>query len=607
MNQNRPERLPHLEFERQAAATPDRVACESERTSLTYSELNARANRLARVLRDRLGVGTGDSVGVCTDQEPDLLIALLAVLKCGAVYVPMDAAHPVERIRYMAEKAKADKVLVSGTEVVAPFAEAGVDQHGLAALEQAGAGLDAGNLTGAPPAASRMYIIFTSGSTGRPKAVESSHAALLNNLDWFTGQSGLREDDCWLQTINPCFDPSLYVLLPLVMGARVAFLGGKRRIDGDTIVEALRPHGGTHLMVVATLLKVVAAHPGFAGCDRLRQVITGGEIVRPSVVDQVRQVHPAVGVQNIYGPTETTIITSAWNYHQDWRDRNPAAQSLPIGPAQPGTEYFLRDPDGRFHHLAPGLEGELCTAGAALAIGYVDDVDATEAAFPRVALPGHETPQRVYLTGDLCGVDDAGELYVLGRIDDQVKVNGQRVELGEIESVLDSVPGVREATAFIAGDRLLAAVVRAGDADGLAERTVLAKVAQHLPAAWVPRRILFLTEIPRQLVSGKADRGQLAALAAEPARPVLAHVPATEDVPEVVAATLAGLIGVAAAEVPVDEPFADLGLDSVGVLKMALELGRRFDISVRAEELFEFYTVTLLAEMIETRTAAVAR
>lgn len=597
-------KVPHSAFEQCAAMTPERVAALSERETVTYGELNARANRLARYLRDAQGVRAGEAVGVCTDHDPIRLVSLLAILKCGAVYVPVDSTCPADRLRHMVQRARITLVLTALGEC--PMTQLdGVAHCDAYMAERLARELPSDDLGLDADLRAPLYIIFTSGSTGLPKGVAVSHAAAWNHFNWIIDYLGLTANDRWLQSINPCFDPSMHELLaPLTIGAAICFLGGARRIDSVEIVEAIQRHSATHITTVPTMFNLITQTPGYALCLTLKGICVGGEVFRPSLAERSKQLLPHASVHNVYGPTEATIMASAWPYDGAPRD------SLPIGPPVHHTRFYLRctqpgETDEVVVLPSPGAEGELCISGAALANGYVnDDVETARRFIDNPLFDASDIPvySRIYLTGDVCRVDQDGLLHCVGRVDDQVKINGQRVELAEIETALLRSPLVADATALVVDGKLTAVVVLRHAANDTWTRQLSETVAQSLPAAWLPKKFVAAAGIPRQATSGKADRGALVALCRDDVDVQSQAAIPTANVEIEVTRALAEVIGLDSRS-PIDagQPFADLGLDSLGVQALSLRLSSRFGVSLRAEDLFEYYTVDLLSREIDSR------
>jgi amino acid adenylation domain-containing protein len=594
-------RIPHIAFEEQTERAPNRIAAKSARIKLTYRELNERANRLARYLRDNFGVRKGHSVGVCTAHEPSRLLALLAVAKCGGVYVPVDAECPQERMRYMINKAKLRIVLTDLSDCHLSTI-GGLPMIDLTSVEAYSAA-NTSNLELEIDAHDALYIIFTSGSTGWPKGVAVSHAAAGNHFEWILRYLEISDDDCWLQSIHPCFDPSMHELFaPLMIGASVAFLGADRAIDSRNIVDAVQIHSATHITTVPTMFSLITQTPGFSACVSLRAICVGGEVFPPSLAATAQRLLPSAEIHNVYGPTETTIMASAWKYDGRRRD------SLPIGLPVSNTRFYLRDSNGLLKEPKAGDEGELCISGAALANCYVNDVEETNKRFSANPLVlDSEIPlySKIYSTGDLCRVDEIGQLHCIGRLDEQVKVNGQRVELGEVESAVRNSEGVADVAALVVDKRLIAAIVlrKCTSTSENWEKQISDDVARVLPLAWVPKQFVAVKEIPRLTTSGKTDRKALEKLfkTTVPA----AAIASTSSLDARLARALSEVLGFSDHQkIDNDQPFAELGLDSLGVQRLSLRLHVEFKVDLRAEELFEFYTLKLLSDEVGIRLTA---
>lgn len=594
-------RIPHIAFEEQAERTPNRIAAKSARITLTYRELNEKANRLARHLRDNVGVRQGHSVGVCTAHEPSRSLALLAVAKCGGVYVPIDAECPQERMSYMIKKAEL-RVVLSDLGDCYLSTIGGPTMVDLTSAEAYSA-TNTSNLEVQIDAHDPFYIIFTSGSTGRPKGVAVSHAAAGNHFQWILRYLEISDGDCWLQSIHPCFDPSMHELLaPLMIGASVAFLGADKAINSRSIVDAVQINSATHITTVPTMFSLITQTPGFSACVSLKAICVGGEIFPPSLAATAQRLLPSTEIHNVYGPTETTIMASAWKYDGRRRD------SLPIGQPVSHTRFYLRDSSGLLKEPIAGDEGELCISGAALANCYVNDVEETNKRFfANPMATDSEIPlySRMYGTGDLCRVDELGQLHCIGRLDEQVKVNGQRVELGEVESAVRQSEGVADVVALMVDKRLIAAIVlhKWKSASDNWAKQISDDAARVLPLAWVPKQFFAVQEIPRLATSGKADRKAIERLCKNSVSAV--SIEGAPSLDARLARVLGEVVGVSDYQkIERDQPFAELGLDSLGVQRLSLRLHAELKVELRAEELFEFCTLALLSDEVSTRIAA---
>jgi amino acid adenylation domain-containing protein len=496
--------LHHL-IEAQVRRTPTAVAAVAEDGVLAYAELDARANRLADQLR-RDGIGPESLVAIYLERSTRMVVALLAVLKSGAAYVPLDPSYPRDRLAFMLEDARVAAVVTdlalaptlppsaarvlrldtaaASTTVSAPGVSVDVHPDGLA------------------------YVIYTSGSTGRPKGAMNTYAGICNRLSWMQAAFRLSADDRVLQKTPLGFDVSVWeVFWPLTVGARVVLArpGGHR--DNRHLVRAINEHGITVVHFVPSMLRAFLADPDVATCRSLRHLICSGEVLPPQLADLAARTLPAA-VHNLYGPTEAAVDVTWWTCESDAR-----RASVPIG--WPITNVRIEILSDALTAVPPGAVGEICIGGVAIGRGYHRRPDLTAERF--VADPtAHEAGARLYRTGDRGRYLADGTVEFLGRMDDQVKIRGVRVEPAEIEAVLRAHPAVEQAIVVARehapGDRRLSAYVVpvAGTSPAVAE--LRAHAAASLPDAMIPSTWTFTAVLPLT-PSGKIDRLALQRLA----------------------------------------------------------------------------------------------
>jgi amino acid adenylation domain-containing protein len=493
----------HHLVEAQAARTPDAVAVSSEAGSLTYAELNARANRLAQWLRAR-GVGPDVRVGICVERGAEMVAGVLAVLKAGGAYVPLDPAYPADRLRFMLEDS-APAVLLTQGPLAGMFA--GID---VPVVDVAG---DAGAWDAEPESDPRpaglapdhlAYVIYTSGSTGRPKGVMNQHRTLVNRLSWGQKAWRLGADEAVLGQTSLSFDGHVRELLwPLTAGARVVLARPDGHREPAYLAELVRREAITTLNLVPSLLQALLEHPGFAACGGVRRILCGGEALPSALVRQVRDVLPGAELHNLYGPSEAATALTAPEC-----DGGEARAVVPIGRPIANTRVYVLDGGGQ--PVPVGVAGELCIAGTGVARGYLGRPGMTAERFvpdPFSSEPGG----RMYRTGDRTRRLADGRVEFLGRTDFQLKVRGFRVEPGEIEARLLDVPQVREAVAAVHGEgggqRLVAYFTASQAVEAEALR---AHLAERLPEHMVPAAYVRLDALPLT-PSGKLDRRALPA------------------------------------------------------------------------------------------------
>lgn len=417
----------HHMVERQCRATPDRVALRFDGRSMTYRQLDAAADQVACRLQ-ALGIGAGDLVGVAMERSLELVVSLLAILKAGGGYVPIDPEYPDSRCRYMVEDT-ALSVLLTQQQFRQRPALDGIEHVLVMAdgrLPEADAGPAGGRPRDLASADSRCYVIYTSGSTGRPKGVENVHGALVNRIAWMQAQYQLTADDVVLQKTPYSFDVSVWEFFwPLACGATlvVAKPGGHR--DPGYLAALIADAAVTTLHFVPSMLQTFLRLADMSSCASLRRVICSGEALGKVLEQRCKSQLPQAALYNLYGPTEAAIDVSHWTC-DGVDDRRP----LPIGHPIANTQLFVLDARGQL--LPRGAVGELHIGGVGLARGYLNLPAMTAEKF----IDSTRLGMRLYQTGDKARLRFDGALEYYGRIDHQVKIRGLRIEQGEIEAAL---------------------------------------------------------------------------------------------------------------------------------------------------------------------------
>ncbi|RJE90836.1 amino acid adenylation domain-containing protein [Paenibacillus sp. 1011MAR3C5] len=514
----------HRLFERQAAETPQRIAVEMGVQSYTYSELNDRANRLARELA-RSGIQQGSKIALLMRRSLDMITAMLAVLKAGAAYVPIDPQYPEDRISFMLQDTEAEAIVADASmmELGNRIAVGSIKVFNMDELDMRLAGDFGHNLTTDGHADDLAYIMYTSGSTGRPKGIMTSHrnvSRIAVNTDYVR----ITESDSLLQLSNYAFDGSTFDIYgALLNGAKLTLVSEDEVADILRLTELIETKGVTVFFVTTALFNTLVDH-GLESLNGVRHILFGGE--RASV-RHIRRALGALGsgvLLHVYGPTETTVFATCYPIAEKW-DRELAA-TVPIGAPIARSETLVLDESGR---LLPSLvPGELWIAGDGVAAGYVNLPEQS-------ALTFQPHPFRkgafVYKTGDLVRRMPDGNLEFLDRIDSQVKLRGYRIELGEIESRLLDCPGIKEAVVVLVEDKgapYLCAYVVAEQAAGQGD--IRKQLTGKLPVFMIPSAIVLLEKLPLT-ANGKVDKKQLPApdpLVSGAVRTVPYEAPATE-------------------------------------------------------------------------------
>ncbi|MEV8631157.1 amino acid adenylation domain-containing protein [Streptosporangium sp. NPDC051023] len=661
-------------FGERAAATPDAVAVVSDRERLTYGELEERAGHLAAALAEA-GVGAGTVVPLLMERSAGLIVALLAVLRAGAAYLPVHTAYPVTRMRAIVEETGCPVLLVDhaygghelavGRRVLVVDASGGLSRprteerdgrerrHRRTAPEsppphplgEPRSPLDTTQKPLDEPRTSLStaqkpldeprspldkawpedlaYVMYTSGSTGEPKGIGVTHQGVVDlALDpmWEVGPA-----DRVLFHAPHAFDASTYeIWVPLLTGARVV-VAPPGQLDAPTLERLIRENDVSHVHLTAGLFRVVAED--LTGCfTGVREVLTGGDVVSPLAVGAVLESCPETTVRTLYGPTEITLCAT-WTR---WRTGDRPTTTVPLGRPMANTRAYVLD--DALRPVPPRVPGELYLAGAGLARGYVGRPGLTAARF--VACPFGEAGERMYRTGDVVRWDEEGRLIFLGRTDDQVKIRGFRVEPGEVEAVLASAPGVRQATVVVREDRpgdkrLVGYVVTSpaassqstpsggvpapstappgasskdiGSADTTSTDAARCRdhVAGLLPEYMVPSAVVVLEAFP-VTANGKLDRHALPAPVhrAQPG----GHPPRTPR-EAVLCELFAEVLGVS--EVGVHDSFFDLGGHSLLAVRLVSRARAVLGVEVGVSALFADPTVAGLTGHLGGETTGV--
>ncbi|MEU4794759.1 non-ribosomal peptide synthetase [Streptomyces sp. NPDC023327] len=576
----------HSEFIEQAVKNPDAPAVYSDAGVLTYGELNERS----RVLAERLvadGAGPGVPVGVCVERTPDLLVALLAALRSGSCYVPLDPNYPADRLTFMVQDSGTCLLLTTPASRANCPAGPTVVVLGETVTTEPGA-------TPVPVVPhDTAYVIYTSGSTGRPKGVAIRHGgcvAMLAEMDRVL-------QGCDLSGISAaasvCFDMSVMEIFnALCRGGAVILVESAVHLPESPHADKI-----THLNVIPSVMNSLLDAGALP--PNVRSIVFGGEALRRKLVDRAYQETNAERVFNAYGPTEGTVFCSFGPVPRD------SADEPTIGPPTDSARVRVLDDD--LKEVPAGESGELYLGGVGLAHGYVNRPRTTAERFvPDPYLAG----ERMYRTGDLVKFTADGELQFLGRTDHQVKLRGYRIELEEVEARLTGCPEVREAAAVVQGNRLIGYVVPAGEGasedgprlDAGLQSAITGRLAVELPDYMVPATLVFLPALPLG-PGGKLDRDALPQPPA--ADPTAGPLTAAGTPTEVALAEIWGqLLDLDPAGIDVHAAFYDLGGDSLLLVRLARLMTRRFDRRVRVPDLFSFRDISSLARWLDEESGA---
>ena len=563
-------------FEETVQAAPNAVALRSGDEILTYAELDARADRLAAYIAAQYQPVSGAVIGLCLPRGINLITAMLATLKTGAAYLPLDPDLPADRLGYMLEEAEV--TLVLSHEVLADVLPEG--GHAMLLLDRDADQIDTCDADVPAPqsdGSSLAYVMYTSGSTGRPKGVMVPQRAV-TRLVRDTDYIDIKPGDRIAQAATPVFDAATFEIWgALLNGAAIELLQRDDILDTERFVELLREKRFTILFLTTALFNRMAQIDAalFSGLDTL---LFGGEAVDPRWVRAVLKAGPPKRLLHVYGPTECTTYATWHEVHAVADD----AASVPIGGPLANTTAHILDPDG--NPVPAGIAGELHLGGDGLADEYLAQPELTEERFI-----DHPSFGRLYRTGDLCRWNQDGAIDYLGRTDHQIKLRGFRIELGEIEAALRARPDVEEAVAILAGEgehRRIVAYVTGKDLDGGVLRREL---QTNLPGYMVPSEVIVLDALPLT-VTGKLDRKALPVPEMAPAAQTY-EAPRTDR--EIALATIWG--GVLGRErIGRNDNFFELGGDSILSIQIVAQ-ARSAGLRLAVRDIFKHQTIAALA------------
>ncbi|HEX5717709.1 MAG TPA: amino acid adenylation domain-containing protein [Thermoanaerobaculia bacterium] len=582
----------HEPFESRARQEPAATALDFNGETMTYGELDRRADRLARRLA-ALGAGPGGLVGIHLDRSFDMVVAVLGVLKSGAAYVPLETSWPRERLRWILSVQGIAQVVTHAARRRG-LADAGLAGEGAVCLDETGPEAQVVSRVGPDDLA---YIIFTSGSTGMPKGVMVRHEPAVNLVHWVNDTFQVGPADKLLFVTALSFDLSVYDLLGiLAAGGTVRIASRAESRDPRRLVRILAEEGITFWDSAPATLQQLAPFfpaPGPAKAP-LRLVFLSGDWIPVTLPGRVRESFPEARVISLGGATEATI----WSNWHPIGEVDPAWKSIPYGRPIANARYHVLDAGLRPCPI--GVPGDLYISGPCLSLGYAKAPDLTADRYVPDPV-GPEPGGRLYRTGDRARYWTDGTLEFLGRLDSQVKVRGYRIELGEIESVLAGHPGAREAMALIREDvpgdqRIVAYYIPERQEAPPSSNELRAWSAERLPDYMVPAAFVPLEEWPLS-ATGKLDRRALPPPFAPKPEPLVAAAPRTE-MERVIAAIWREVIGVES--VGVDDNFFDLGGHSLLLARVQARLSEILGRELPMVDLFRYPTVGSLAEAVST-------
>jgi polyketide synthase PksJ len=558
-------------FEEQVEKNPSGTAFIFEDIKMSYAGLNEKANRLAAYLRKNYSLGTGDLAGLVLPRNEWAVVSMLAVLKTGAAYVPVDNEYPQDRIDYMLEDSQC-KALVNEAELEKFRAEENK--------------WDSKNIRSGNKPTDPAYIIYTSGSTGKPKGVIAPHKGIIR-LVKNTNYVDVNESDRILSMSNFVFDGSTFDIYgALLNGAALVFTDKNALLNMSTLDNLIGENNVSMFFITTALFNIFADHD-FKNMEKVKKIMFGGELVSVSHVEKFRNKYRKTELLHVYGPTENTTFSTWYKIG----DIDPLQKTIPIGNSISNSTAYILDTANK---LVPvGVVGELHVGGSGLALGYINNVELTRSKFiENPYVPG----ELVYKTGDLVKWLPDGSIEFIGRKDDQVKIRGHRIELGEIEHAIASHPDISEALVIARADNsgeknLVAYYLGSKETD---PRELKKYLSALLPVYMVPLYYVMLDKFPLT-INGKINK----ALLPSPEGTAAAGYTAPQDeMEEQLSAIWAEVLGIDRAAVGVDHNFFELGGNSIKIIKLSQQISKAFEQQISIPLLFEYATIRDFASFL---------
>lgn len=585
----------HQIVERQVGMSPRNTAVIFENQQLDYHELNRRANQLAQTLK-RQGVGPEVLVGVYMERSIEMVVSLLAILKAGGAYLPLDPAHPLERLGFILDDTGVSFLLgqqrlmstLERYEGKAICVDAEWESIAGASELQLESEIGPDNL---------MYVIYTSGSTGKPKGAMLTHRGVRNRLLWGTTDYRLGPEDVVLNKTALSFDVSVWeIFAPLMSGATLALAREGGQQDSSYLVELIRQQRITHVDFVPSMLQVFLEEHEVELCKSLKRITAAGEALSAELVDKYYGVLSA-DLYNLYGPTETSLAVTYWSCQREDQSR-----VIPIGRPMANVEIYLLSKD--LEPAPVGAIGELHIGGLAPGRGYFNRADQTAEKFIPDAF-GPEPGRRLYKTGDLARYLPNGVIEYIGRIDHQVKVRGFRIELGEIEAALLQHSDVEEAVVLAKeeqkGDARLVAYVVADPERQPTVSDLKQYLREKLPRYMEPGAILILERMPLT-VNGKVDRAGLESLESRNGSRDSVYEAPRDDLEQALAVIWAEQLGIE--QVGIHDNFFEIGGHSLLAIQLLSKIWKRMGENLPVQALFQAPTIAELADILRKRPEA---
>lgn len=579
-------------FEEQIAKNRDKLAVIAGEQELTYGELNEKANQLARYLRVK-GVKVDQLVGIMADRSFEMIIGIIAIIKAGGAYLPIDPEYPEERVKYMLEDSKAEILLVQGKFIDKVSYTKEIINLDDSRFYKG----DSSNLDSINGPNNLLYSIYTSGSTGNPKGTMIEHRSLISLLSWRERENKITSNDVILQSIPITFDLSVWEIFSAFYSqATLCLLAPSKEKDPETIIRTIEQNKVTIIDFVPSMfnafLYYIQDMKVQTRLASLRLVSTGGEELTFYHIENFNKYMNKSGnieLYNVYGPTETTIVVTYFNCVKSIN-----YSTVPIGKPVDNTRIYIVDQYGKMQ--PPMVPGELCILGDSVGRGYLNKPELTRDKFIE---SNYEPGLKMYKTGDLaCWLPD-GEIKFLGRIDNQVKVRGYRIELGEIENTILEYKYVKEAAVVVEGDQaqnqyLVVYIVPTSEINNDDLKNYLKKI---LPNYMIPQKYIYLKSLPLTF-SGKIDRKKLKNIGNECSIKKDKEIP-RDEIEQKLSNIWSEVLKVE--DIGTNQNFIELGGHSLSAIQLSSKIFKDFGIDIPIKEYFNQITIKEMAQLIKVQ------
>ncbi|TMP43897.1 hypothetical protein CWB96_11750 [Pseudoalteromonas citrea] len=589
----------HELIEEAASKYPDQCAVNFEGKTLTYRQLNNRANQLAHYLRKEHHTGPDSIVGMCMNRSCEMVIAILGIMKSGGAYLPLDPTLPAARVNYILDNAGVGTVLCASeqaallngcesTVVELTGEDTFLAQYGIENKSKDEIGLNSSHLA---------YVIYTSGTTGEPKGVMVAHKALVNRIDWMDREYTATPNDRILQKTPYGFDVSVWEFVwPLSKGSTLVVAKPEGHKDPLYLCQLIQSQEITKLHFVPSMLEIILEQSRFGLCSSIKQVFCSGEALLSKHVQRFQSVLPGAQLHNLYGPTEAAIDVSYWDCtHYD-------EANIPIGRAIQNTQLLILDE--RLKLVPFGAVGELYIGGAGLARGYLNKPLLTaerfiENPYQSSAVNGS---QKLYKTGDLVRYNDDGSIAYLGRIDNQVKIGGVRIELGEIDSIVMKHADVASAVCNVSEKHELVVYVKCHNAIQNKDSDVVidelkALVMRELPKSMQPKHFVLIAQWPLSK-NGKVDRTKLPKVKTEESSVEVQKAKGSTQ--QAIQKIWAEVLSLDEELLDINKNFFDIGGNSMALMKLQSLILSHTSHEIEVIDLFNNPTIAAQARLLDS-------